>query len=640
MTENLILFTITPVQKFITTARKTEDLWLGSYILSHLNATAIHQLYAKEGVNIIYPSIGEDSPFDSWQDADITLPSFPNLFLAMSEKLPIDKLDDTMKYVEAVVQCEFEKMARYAVEIFIKTVDKGTWDNTYADQLFKKQIKNFFELYWVVSSGNSEEYKNWYAQTGTRLASAKNCRAFEQVKESGRKCSLCGEREIFHNGNDNPMEWWDRFAQRRAKYCRQGEALCTVCLTKRLAGEYFGKKYPEIADLSFQSTSEVATADFKLRVSEDRDAREKYKQFVEAVNTLENANGNQIEVTVDPVRKLKEMQTSWNIDGDWLFEESFSEHNLKRYYGLSKKAQIEQKETISQCDKLRRELINNHIGFDPSRYFAVIVLDGDGMGETISRAKNWEAHTKISSKLNVYTKAVRQIADEDYLGKLIYAGGDDVLALANLSDLLEILHQLRWDFPNLNSGENPASTASAGVCIAHCKVPLGDVLNRARAMEQEAKSIDGKNALGIALLKHSGNISQTVFKWKYKTESDKNIDMIKVSQNLIELIKTGEVSKRFIYAFRDVFTRLTNRDGGLELPGIVESELTRLIRRATSEKVRSDAEIQQRIDKNVQDLTTILANRLIKFDDFICFLEIINFIARGGKRDETISETE
>ena len=32
MTENLILFTITPVQKFITTARKTEDLWLGSYI--------------------------------------------------------------------------------------------------------------------------------------------------------------------------------------------------------------------------------------------------------------------------------------------------------------------------------------------------------------------------------------------------------------------------------------------------------------------------------------------------------------------------------------------------------------------------------------------------------------------------------
>ena len=640
MTENLILFTITPVQKFITTARKTEDLWLGSYILSHLNATAIQQIYAKEGVSIIYPSIENISPFEFWKREDITLPSFPNLFLAMSEKLSIDELTQTMRYVEAAVQCEFEKMAKRAVETFVDTVDTGTWNNTYADQLFKKQIKNFFELYWVVSGRCSEEYKDWYARTGTRLASIKNCRAFDQVGESGRKCSLCGDREIFHNGKGNPMEWWRRFARRRAKYCRQDEALCTVCLTKRLAGAYFGKKYTEIQNLSFQSTSEVATTDFKLRVAADTKAKGKYKQFVEKVNTLKDANGKQLEATVNPVRKLEEIQTIGNVDGDWLFEESFSEQNLERDLGISKKAQIEQKEIINQCDNLRRELINDYIGADPSRYFAVIVLDGDEMGEIISRAEDWEAHTDISRKLNTYTETVRKIVDECYLGKLIYAGGDDVLALANLSDLLEILCRLRWDFPNLNGQKNQASTASAGVCIAHCKVPLGDVLNRARAMEREAKSVDGKNALGIALLKHSGNISQTVFKWKYKVEDAKNIDMVKVSQNLVELIQTGEVSKKFIYTFRDVFTRLTDRNGILELPGIVESELERLIRRATSEKVRSVSEIQQRIDKNVQDLTALLANKLIKFDDFICFLEIINFIARGGKRDETISETE
>ena len=640
MTENLILFTITPVQKFITTARKTEDLWLGSYILSHLNATAIHQIYAKEGVNIIYPSIEKVSPFESWQNADITLPSFPNLFLAMSENLSIGELTQTMRYVEATVQCEFEKMAKHAVEIFVKTVNKGTWDDTYANQLFKKQVKHFFELYWVVSGRDSEEYKEWYALTGTRLASAKNCRTFYQIDESGRKCSLCGDREIFHNGKGDPMKWWRWFTQRRAKYCRQDEALCTVCLTKRLAGEYFGKKHPEIKDLSFPSTSEVAAADFKLRIAGDKDAKKKYGEFVELVRALKNANDKRLEVNVDPVRKLKEPLEKKNIDGDWLFEESFSEPNLERYHGISKKAQMEQRVVINQCNRLRRELINDHIGFDPSLYFAVIVLDGDGMGETISRAEDWEVHTAISSKLNEYTTKVRQIVDGDYLGKLIYAGGDDVLALANLGDLLKILCRLRWDFPNLNGQENPASTASAGVCIAHCKVPLGDVLNRARIMEREAKSVDGKNALGIALLKHSGNISQTVFKWEYKVEDAENIDMIKVSQNLVELIKTGEVSKKFMYTFRDLFTRLTSRDGLLELPGIIESELERLIRRATSEKFRSDAEIQQRIDKNVQDLTTMLANRLIKFDDFICFLEIINFIARGGKRDETVSETE
>ncbi|MDE0012122.1 MAG: type III-B CRISPR-associated protein Cas10/Cmr2 [Candidatus Poribacteria bacterium] len=635
MAENLILFTITPVQKFITTARKTEDMWLGSYILSYLNATAIHQIYAKEGIKIIYPSIGDVSPFDAWQDTDVTLPSFPNLFLALSAELSIKELTQTMQYVEESVQCEFEKMARHAAEFFIGAVGNETWNNTNNDRLFKKQINHFFQLYWVVSSGSRENYQNWYAKTGMGLASAKNCRAFYQVKESGRKCSLCGDREIFHNGTGDPMEWWRLFAQRRAKYCQQGEALCTVCLTKRLAKDYFGEKYSEIKQLSFPSTSEVSTADFKL-IAKD----ETYKEFVEAVNALKDDNGNQLEVTVNPIPKLQEIQKSWNVDGDWLFEESFSLQNLERYYGISEKGQVRQEKKINQCNKLRRDLIDK-VGFEPSRYFAVIVLDGDGMGQTISQAENWEVHAEISSKLNEYTTKVREIVEENYLGKLIYAGGDDVLALVNLTDLLNILRELRCGFPNLNSDKDPASTASAGVCIAHCKVPLGDVLERARTMERAAKSIDGKNALGIALLKHSGNISQTIFKWEYQDVDATKIDVVKVGQNLVELIKKGEISKKFMYTFRDVFTRLTNLDGGLELPGnLVESELERLIQRAANEKVRSDEEIQNRIDENVKNLTALLAEKRMKFEDFIGFLEITNFIARGGKRDETISETE
>lgn len=637
MTKNLILFTITPVQQFISTARKTEDLWLGSYILSYLNATAINQIYHKDGIEIIYPSIGRDSPFEFWKSTDITLPSFPNLFLAMSDVLPISKLTYTMKSIEAVVQSEFEQMAERALGIFSKTVDNRTWDDTYAAQLFDKQIGHFFQLYWVISGRENREYKDWFAQTGMRLASVKNCRTFEQISESGRKCSLCGEREIFHSGEGAPMQWWNRFAQRRAKYCRQDEALCAVCLTKRLAGQYFGKKYKKVEELTFPSTSEVSTADFKLSIVKESDTAEAYKKFVDSIRILRGSNNSQIEASVDPVPKLKDiLQKTENVDGDWLFEEAFLEQNLERYYGIDVG---EQRDVIKRCKILRHDLVKQ-VGFDPSRYFAVIVLDGDGMGETISRAESLEAHTEISRELNGYTTKVRQIVEADYLGKLIYAGGDDVLALANLSDLLEILHRLRLGFPNLNRDENSASTASAGVCIAHCKVPLGDVLNQARAMERAAKAVEGKNAVGIALLKHSGNISQTVFKWKYEVEGSENINMIEVSQNLVETIQKGEVSKKFMYAFRDIFTRLTNSEGELELPDIVESELKRLIRRATSEKIRSDAEMQQKIDKNVQNLTALLADRLIKFADFISFLEVTNFIAREGKTDETISEAE
>ena len=637
MTENLILFTITPVQKFITTARKTEDLWLGSYILSYLNATAINQLYAKDGVQIIYPSLEDKPPFEFWESTDIKLPTFPNLFLALSTKLSMKELTATMKYVEASVQCEFEKMANSAVNIFGHTFDGSTWNNAYANQLFKKQVKHFFEVYWVVSSRCGANYKDWYAQTGTWLASVKNCRAFPPVTENGRKCSLCGDREIFHNGRDTPMKWWKQFAQQRTKYCRQGEALCTICLTKRLAREYIGEKFESIKNLSFPSTSEVSTADIKFRIMEKDDATEKYKEFVESVQSLKDINGNHLEVTVDPIPKLRENREDWNvwnIDGDWLFEDAFSEQSLEGSYGISKQAQRDQRELIDRCASLRRDLIRDHIGREPIGYFAVIALDGDGMGQTISQAIDMDAHTEISKQLNSYTTKVLEIVEQDFLGKLIYAGGDDVLALANLSDLLEILYKLRWNFPNLNSSQEPMSTASAGVCIAHHKIPLGEVLKHARTMEQAAKSVDGKNAIGIALLKHSGNISQTVFKWKYEEKRLGNIvDTICVSQNLVELIKSGEISKKFLYVFREVFARLSNDQGMLELPGIIETEFKRLIQRAMSEDARSSQAIQDKLDENVKDLTTLLTHKQMKFSDFINFLEVVNFIAREGKTE-------
>ena len=264
MTENLILFTITPVQKFITTARKTEDLWLGSYILSHLNATAIHQIYAKDGINVIYPSIGDVSPFESWQNTDIRLPSFPNLFLSMSENLSVDDLTQTMRYVEEAVQCEFEKMARHAAEIFADAVDNRTWNHTYADQLFRKQIKHFLNFigWFQVDPLRIIRIGTRKPAHGSHLL--RTVVLFIRLTKVDENARSAGDREIFHNGKGEPMIWWQRFAQRRAKYCRQGEALCTVCLTKRLAGQYFGEKYPEIKQLSFPSTSEVSTADFKL----------------------------------------------------------------------------------------------------------------------------------------------------------------------------------------------------------------------------------------------------------------------------------------------------------------------------------------------------------------------------------------
>lgn len=106
---------------------------------------------------------------------------------------------------------------------------------------------------------------------------------------------------------------------------------------------------------------------------------------------------------------------------------------------------------------------------------------------------------------------------------------------------------------------------------------------------------------------------------------------------MINLIRTGEISKRFLYTFSEVFTRLAfggelKFDGGQEM---IATELKRLIRRATREEKRSDENVQQQIEGCVKKLVGLL-NKL-KFSGFSSYLEIMNFIAREGKTDAALS---
>ena len=208
------------------------------------------------------------------------------------------------------------------------------------------------------------------------------------------------------------------------------------------------------------------------------------------------------------------------------------------------------------------------------------------------------------------------------MGKLVYAGGDDVLALVNLNDLLSVLNDLRQKFPALSENIQTSSSASAGICIAHHKTPLGDVINQARNMEQAAKAMDGKNALGISLLKHSGNLAQTVLKWSYLNP---DLDLINISRNLIQVLHSNNVSKKFIYSFRTLFDKFDQQklldDSLIDL---VETEFQRLLLRASQSNQRETVELQ------TADLKYLM--KVTELSNFLNYLEIINFIARETKK--------
>ena len=616
---HMLIFTIGPVQSFIETARKTEDLWMGSYILSYLVATAMEQI-RDDSVEIVYPAIGNESPFEFWQQHFAT-PSFPNLFLAISEGITQDVLVQGSASAEECVHTEFESMAK-------RVLDKAfnnSWRNSYVEELFNRQISEFFDVYWVLTKEQEDQnYGDWFADTARCLASIKNCRRFKQVNEFGRKCSLDGIREILHREKadsiHDAMKWWKSFSNTYPRHCRQKEALSAVSLTKRM-GMHFLEKHSKFSkEFSknpprFPSTSEVATAHFKEKIIQCPAVLGIYTDLCKKVRALRQSAAEESKIpNVDPLPKIK-CPLPNNVDGEWLYEETYNDPYLERYYHINvSKANTQ----IKKCKNLREKLVRELEG-EPGKYYAAIALDADLMGEVNKKAENKEQHQTNSKKLIEYSKEARCIVEENYLGKLTYSGGDDLLALANLNDLLSILSELWKKFPE------DLTTISAGVCIAHNKMPLTNVIRHARNMESAAKNEGDRDALGIALYKHSGNVSQVVTNWEYG-----NLDVLNISQELVQLLDNDVVSKRFIYSFRDVITQLLDDEGNImsELPStLVNEEFKRLIDNAYKDIGKELDEIHlQTLDKTIK----LWAN-IVPFTQFLSFLDIITFITRESK---------
>lgn len=121
-------------------------------------------------------------------------------------------------------------------------------------------------------------------------------------------------------------------------------------------------------------------------------------------------------------------------------------------------------------------------------------------------------HASISHALRNYSiEFVRKIVEEEHLGKLVYAGDDDVLAFVNLKDLFPVMRRLRAAFSgNIKIEDNeikvvwnneigfvekdgkliltmrPNATIFAGIVIAHYKTPLKIVLDRVRLAKEKA----------------------------------------------------------------------------------------------------------------------------------------------------------
>jgi len=718
---SLFLFTICPVQSFIGQARKTQDLYWGSFILSYLCWCGIKEVAKDYGPDcIIFPDIHEQPLCDFWlKEEEIELkdtqlnsiytPTIPNRFLAVLPEKEFGKLKEIGEGVENAVRKKWKKIRE---KVFKKLKEKNPIYAPNIKSEFEKQINTFFEIYWIAvpfenelekaieklkmvlskektdaieniikfiqKQGNyppniGHLYSAYYTLTEKALGMRKSVRNFEQLAEKGRKCSICGERDVlFYKLTNSEREKWekerDKYLNRlknsklftkkvlifdeslSLRYLQPGEGLCGVCMIKRMAEVYFEKKFkPSEQEVpKFPSTAEIALLHWLNELKEEQ--KEKYKGIFKKP-----------------------------FDEQLYFEENLTLRYLKKQgYARSD----EEAEDLALKAKNKLEELKNSTKLKQTPYYALLMLDGDNMGkwlagvftpeiEKIYHSKIWEnlgedfkeelknaiknrlmtpaLHSALSQALKNYALYfVKEIVEKDGLGRLVYAGGDDVLAFVNLHVLFDVMIKLRAAFSGCIKCENgkiipdftieasgfvekngkiftllgPNATASCGVVIAHYKTPLLEVLKQAREMEKWAKDMLEKDAFAIAVLKHNGEIHKT--RWKWQVEEEKE-GALGIAKEVLDCLREEIVSPHFVRVLRSEFEPLLGRERELKseikIPSLFKEEIERTLKRSIKKREKKDT-------------LNYIAKKLAKLkpykdtDNFLNLLEIIVFLYR------------
>jgi CRISPR-associated protein Cmr2 len=209
---------------------------------------------------------------------------------------------------------------------------------------------------------------------------------------------------------------------------------------------------------------------------------------------------------------------------------------------------------------------------DDRPYFALVTMDGDRLGESLRNASE-EVQGKISEALSDFAGSLRTDKSADLnlatLGlpwpppseppdqrrkrpQLIYAGGEDVLFVADPRDALDCTMAIREHYGRCFKAkgfEAKDHTISGAVVFAHTKIPAGRLLSDAEELlKRKAKA--ERDSIAIALHKRSGPAVETVFPW----DGAINAGLL---QNIVDELKARNLASRQTYELGEEHRALT-----------------------------------------------------------------------------------
>jgi len=551
-------FTLGPVQGFVAQARRTRDFWAGSFILSWLSAVAMREVQKQAGdKSIVFPKPNQ-AFLDALENGGAGSPrqgSIPNRF-----KAEVSADFDPAK-VDAAVRKAWHDLAEH-----IWLEDLAHCENK-TRKIWDRQVEAFWEIAWAITPDEKDS---------SVLSRIKNWRTHFPPDEPGVKCMMMeGWQEL--SGVERPGRagnpFWDNLLKSGKNSIktdlRESEQLCAIAFIKRRFARHFGtfsatmpggwvlqgwhlsNGMPSVHYMAAAPWLALLLGKANEKSENGEELRTLLSQCHDLALDLTGGKHNEWEANIRCVRKADGKREWKALDGTVYFDAMLE--NSKLWGDKSGDALA----LLNQIKVLRKKA-----NIEPvSPFYAVLLMDGDQLGMYMGDAGN---QTLISNALAKFTHGVPKIV-EDNNGALVYAGGDDVLALLPLEDAMGCALKLREHYIK-SFGECifPVSI-SAAIEYAHIKMPLGKVLGDAHdLLNNIAKEKCGRDSLACRVWKPGGKALEWGMPWEEAIVGD-----CVVLEQLADNFRKGggnsedaaAMSSKFLYRIRERFEILNPEDG-------------------------------------------------------------------------------
>jgi CRISPR-associated protein Cmr2 len=479
MPGHLLLISLGPIQDFIASARRCQDLWFGSWLLSELSRQTAIGVQKKAGADcLIFPAaFGNDKP------------AVANKIVA--RLAPEHHAADVAKAGKDAMQDRLRELAE-------KLFDQMPRHRYFKRDLAMQQVAELMEYMWVAVPITDGDYGKARGQAEHLLSWRKHTRAWtfepREIPYGIPKSSMDGQREsvldeaLYRDPAFPPEE------RRRVFFVKKSERLCGVGLLKRLGED---PDFNEERRPKFYSNSHIASAPLRARINQSEAHRAALREYHQ---TLGELNVDRARYTP---RSDKDDEEEQELDGYLLFEDRLPEV-FELYAGPM--TETVRADRLLKAQKALQQLFAK-IGQEepPLPYYALLMADGDRMGQAIDALKQPEQHQELSQALEEFSGRCKHIV-QAHQGGLIYAGGDDVLALLPLHTALSCADRLRQEFHDRLEAACASCerkpTLSVGLGIAHHLSSMTEARALARRAEQLAKQ--RRDSLAIVVDKRGG----------------------------------------------------------------------------------------------------------------------------------------